>query len=67
MLLMTIALAAAPWPAYSDPSPPPPAGMAAVDPPVPMPAFSLPGLNGAPADSSALRDKVVVVRFWATW
>lgn len=45
----------------------PPEGMAEVKPPMPMPAFSLPGVNGAPLNSSALQGRVVVVRFWATW
>ena len=47
--------------------PEPPMGLAAVKPATPMAAFSLPGLHGSQFDSSALKDKVVVVRFWATW
>jgi hypothetical protein len=42
-------------------------GLAAVKPATPMAAFSLPALHGSGFDSSALKDKVVVVRFWATW
>jgi hypothetical protein len=42
-------------------------GLAAVKPATPMPAFSLPGLPGSGFDASALKDKVVVMRFWATW
>ena len=48
-------------------TPEPPTGLAAVKPPTPMTAFSLPGLHGSAFDSSALKGKVVVVRFWATW
>jgi cytochrome oxidase Cu insertion factor (SCO1/SenC/PrrC family) len=48
-------------------TPEPPMGLAAVKPPMPTPAFSLPGLQGNGFDSSALKGKVVVVRFWATW
>jgi cytochrome oxidase Cu insertion factor (SCO1/SenC/PrrC family) len=57
---LTLALAAAETPV-------PPMGLAAVDPPTPMAAFTLPGLDGEMFDSAALQDKVVVVRFWATW
>jgi hypothetical protein len=42
-------------------------GLAPIKPATPMAAFSLPGLHGSQFDSSALKDKVVVVRFWATW
>jgi cytochrome oxidase Cu insertion factor (SCO1/SenC/PrrC family) len=45
----------------------PPLGLAAVKPATPMAAFSLPSLHGSGFDSSALKNKVVVVRFWATW
>jgi hypothetical protein len=31
------------------------------------PAFTLPDHRGMSLDSAALRDKVVVIRFWATW
>jgi cytochrome oxidase Cu insertion factor (SCO1/SenC/PrrC family) len=48
-------------------TPEPPTGLAAVKPAVPMAAFSLPGLRGSGFDSAVLKDKVVVVRFWATW
>jgi hypothetical protein len=48
-------------------TPEPPMGLAAVKPATPMAAFALPGLHGNGFDSSALKDKVVVVRFWATW
>jgi cytochrome oxidase Cu insertion factor (SCO1/SenC/PrrC family) len=33
----------------------------------PAPTFSLPDHQGGAIDSAALRGKVVVVRFWATW
>jgi hypothetical protein len=42
-------------------------GLMAVTPATPMAAFSLPSLHGSGFDSSALKDKVAVVRFWATW
>jgi cytochrome oxidase Cu insertion factor (SCO1/SenC/PrrC family) len=45
----------------------PPPGLGAVQPPTPMPKFTLPVVNGEPFDSSTLQGKVVVVRFWATW
>jgi cytochrome oxidase Cu insertion factor (SCO1/SenC/PrrC family) len=45
----------------------PPLGLGAVQPATPMPAFTLPVVDGEPFDSSTLRGKVVVVRFWATW
>ncbi len=47
--------------------PQPPMGLAPLKPAVPMAAFSLPGLHGSGFESSALKGKVVVVRFWATW
>jgi cytochrome oxidase Cu insertion factor (SCO1/SenC/PrrC family) len=45
----------------------PPKGLAEIKPATPMPAFTLPEVGGATFNSSALQDKVVVVRFWATW
>lgn len=45
----------------------PPLGLGAVQPATPMPTFTLPVVGGEPFDSSTLRGKVVVVRFWATW
>jgi len=45
----------------------PPLGLGAVQRATPMPAFTLPVVDGEPFDSSTLRGKVVVVRFWATW
>jgi cytochrome oxidase Cu insertion factor (SCO1/SenC/PrrC family) len=47
--------------------PEPPPGLAAVKPATPLAAFSLPSLHGDEFASSALKDKLVVVRFWATW
>jgi len=44
-----------------------PAGLSEVSPAQPMPTFRLPALNGTTLESAALQDKVVVVRFWATW
>jgi cytochrome oxidase Cu insertion factor (SCO1/SenC/PrrC family) len=45
----------------------PPMGLAEVKPATPMGAFTLPSLNSSTFDSSVLQNKVVVVRFWATW
>jgi len=45
----------------------PPLGLGAVQRATPMPAFTLPVVDGEPFDSTTLRGKVVVVRFWATW
>jgi hypothetical protein len=38
-----------------------------VTPPAPMPAFELPGLNGSSGSDVNLRNKVTVIRFWASW
>jgi hypothetical protein len=38
-----------------------------VTPPVPMPAFRLPGLNGNSGSDADLRNKVTIIRFWASW
>jgi cytochrome oxidase Cu insertion factor (SCO1/SenC/PrrC family) len=45
----------------------PPMGLGEVKPATPMPTFNLPSVHGKTFDSSTLRGKVVVVRFWATW
>jgi hypothetical protein len=34
---------------------------------MPMPTFTLHTLQGKEVNSTALKDKVVVIRFWATW
>lgn len=39
----------------------------AVAPPAPMPAFRIPGLNGTSGSDADLRNKVTVIRFWASW
>jgi hypothetical protein len=36
-------------------------------PPTPMPAFKLPGLNGSSGSDTDLRNKVTIIRFWASW
>ncbi len=41
--------------------------LAPVSPPIPMPAFKLPGLNGTSGSDADLRNKVTVIRFWASW
>jgi cytochrome oxidase Cu insertion factor (SCO1/SenC/PrrC family) len=45
----------------------PPLGLAAPAQPAPIPAFSLVDSNGTTVRSADLQDKVVLVRFWATW
>lgn len=34
--------------------------------PTPMPSFKLPALNGNGSDAD-LRNKVTIIRFWASW
>jgi len=63
--LALAAAAAAPARAVSPPEPP--KGLSAPPQPTPMPAFELPGIDGSKARSTDLRDKVTVIRFWATW
>ena len=53
-------LAAAPLPVLAD-------NLQQLTPPVPMPAFKLPGLNGNGGSDADLRNKVTVIRFWASW
>ncbi|MBS1220315.1 MAG: hypothetical protein H6R21_3448, partial [Proteobacteria bacterium] len=38
-----------------------------VSPPTPMPAFSIPGISGTRGSDADLRNKVTVIRFWASW
>ncbi len=35
--------------------------------PTPMPAFKLPALNGGSGSDADLRNKVTIIRFWASW
>ena len=51
-----------------------PAHAATLDPPkgfmaqaTPMPTFELTGIDGSKVRTADLRDKVTVIRFWATW
>ena len=41
--------------------------LAPVSPPVAMPAFKLPGINGTSGNDADLRNKVTIIRFWASW
>jgi hypothetical protein len=41
--------------------------LAPITPTVPMPAFTLPGLNGTSGNDTDLRNKVTIIRFWASW
>jgi cytochrome oxidase Cu insertion factor (SCO1/SenC/PrrC family) len=66
LLSVLLVLAMAPGAGRAETSEPP-MGLAAVKPPMPMAAFALPNLQGSRFDASTLKDKVVVVRFWATW
>lgn len=36
-------------------------------PPVPVPAFKIPALNGGSGSDADLRNKVTIIRFWASW
>jgi hypothetical protein len=70
--LPSLALAVALFAAVAAParpvSPPePPKGLSAPPQATLMPAFELPGVNGTKGRSADLRDKVAVIRFWATW
>jgi hypothetical protein len=38
-----------------------------VTPPTPMPTFKIQGLNGSSGSDADLRNKVTVIRFWASW
>ena len=68
-LLMFCAGALAPGmsPAYAAGLPPLPAGLAAPAAPTRTPAFNLQTTSGATLRADALRGKVVIARFWATW
>ena len=35
--------------------------------PTPMPAFKIPALNGGSGSDADLRNKVTIIRFWASW
>ena len=61
----TLLTAAAPARAVSPPEPP--KGLSAPPQATPVPVFELPVVNGTKARSTDLRDKVTVIRFWATW
>lgn len=65
---LAIALAAAfAAPARALSPPEPPKGLSAPPQPTPMPQFELPGIDGSKARSADLRNKVAVIRFWASW
>lgn len=35
--------------------------------PTPMPSFKIPGINGSSGSDADLRNKVTIIRFWASW
>lgn len=35
--------------------------------PTPMPSFKIPGINGSSGSDTDLRNKVTIIRFWASW
>ncbi len=35
--------------------------------PEPMPAFAIPAINGSNYSDKDLRNKVTIIRFWASW
>lgn len=35
--------------------------------PTPMPSFNIPGINGSSGNDADLRNKVTIIRFWASW
>ncbi|MDP1674636.1 MAG: hypothetical protein Q8L65_16170 [Burkholderiales bacterium] len=35
--------------------------------PTPMPSFKIPGINGSSGSDVDLRNKVTIIRFWASW
>jgi hypothetical protein len=41
-------------------------GLQTVSPPSPMPAFKAASLSGSTSDAD-LRNKVTIIRFWASW
>jgi hypothetical protein len=53
--------------AHAETAPPPPSGLYVLEQPVAMPSFNLPSTHGGTLDSSVLKGKVVIVRFWASW
>ncbi len=41
--------------------------LAPVSPPVAMPSFKIPTLSGGSGSDADLRNKVTIIRFWASW
>jgi len=35
--------------------------------PAAMPSFKIPGINGSSGSDADLRNKVTIIRFWASW
>ena len=60
-------LAAAAMPGRAASPAEPPKGLSPPPQATPMPAFELTGIDGSKVRSTDLRDKVTVIRFWATW
>ncbi|MBM3372503.1 MAG: hypothetical protein FJY44_01385 [Betaproteobacteria bacterium] len=42
-------------------------GLQLVSPPTPMPAFKSASLGGSSTSDADLRNKVTIIRFWASW
>lgn len=42
-------------------------GLQLVTPPTPMPAFKTANLGGSSTSDADLRNKVTIIRFWASW
>jgi hypothetical protein len=66
ILLCFALLAGANFASAAD-APRPPAGLTMPAQLKQMPAFNLPGVNGAAVRAEDMRGQVLIVRFWATW
>lgn len=60
ILFTGLVFSTAPFGAAADPLQP-------VSPSTPIPAFKITGLGGISSSDADLRNKVTVIRFWASW